>query len=216
MLKINRMVVGPLYVNSYILWDSESKEGIIVDPGDEGEMLLNEIDKNNIILKRVIITHGHFDHLKDAAYVSSMAKVPVLANKEDLPLIEAAPSQAAFFGFPQIKVPRIDSYIKEGDIVQVGSYGFMVLDTPGHSPGSITLYNKQERIAVVGDLLFLESIGRTDFFGGDYKTLLISIKDRILTMADDTLVLSGHGDETTVGHEKAYNPFLTEFYRNET
>ncbi|MCL4478661.1 MAG: MBL fold metallo-hydrolase [Deltaproteobacteria bacterium] len=216
MLKINRMVVGPLYVNSYILWDSESKEGIIVDPGDEGEMLLNEIDKKNIILKRVIITHGHFDHLKDAAYVSSKAKVPVLANKEDLPLIEAAPSQAALFGFPQIKVPRIDSYIKEGDIVQVGSYGFMVLDTPGHSPGSITLYNKQERIAVVGDLLFLESIGRTDFFGGDYKTLLLSIKDRILTMADDTLVLSGHGNETTVGHEKAYNPFLTEFYRNET
>ena len=216
MLKINRMVVGQLYVNCYILWDSGSKEGIIVDPGDEGGMLLNEIDKNNIILKRVIITHGHFDHLKDAAYVSSKAKVPVLANKEDLPLIEAAPSQAALFGFPQIKVPRIDSYIKEGDIVQVGSYGFMVLDTPGHSPGSITLYNKQERIAVVGDLLFLESIGRTDFFGGDYKTLLLSIKDRILTMADDTLVLSGHGNETTVGHEKAYNPFLTEFYRNET
>ena len=216
MLKINRMVVGQLYVNCYILWDSGSKEGIIVDPGDEGGMLLNEIDKNNIILKQVIITHGHFDHLKDAAYVSSKAKVPVLANKEDLPLIEAAPSQAALFGFPQIKVPRIDSYIKEGDIVQVGSYGFMVLDTPGHSPGSITLYNKQERIAVVGDLLFLESIGRTDFFGGDYKTLLLSIKDRILTMADDTLVLSGHGNETTVGHEKAYNPFLTEFYRNET
>ncbi len=215
MLKIKCISVGPLWTNSYIVWDTDSMEGILVDPGDEGDRLINEIKKNKIVLKQIIITHGHFDHLKDAAYVSTEMKVPVLASKTELPIIKHVSEQATLFGFPPIKSPEINAYLEQGNIIHVGPYTFKVLSTPGHSPGSITLYNSSEGIAIVGDLIFLESVGRTDIAGGDYETLLKSIQGHILTMPDNTKILSGHGEETTVGHERRYNPFLAGIYRDE-
>jgi glyoxylase-like metal-dependent hydrolase (beta-lactamase superfamily II) len=215
MLRIKCIAVGQLWTNSYIVWDADSMEGILVDPGDEGDRLIREIKKNEIILKQIIITHGHFDHLKDAAYVSAELKVPVLASKAELPIIKHVSEQATLFGFPPIKPPEINVYLEQGSSINVGSYTFKVLSTPGHSPGSITLYNSSEGIAIVGDLIFFESIGRTDIPGGDYNTLIQSIKKHILTMSDNTRLLPGHGEETTVGHEKLNNPFLTDEFRYE-
>ncbi len=216
MLSIKQVVVGPLWVNTYIIWDSNCKEGILVDPGDEGERLINIVRENDINIKHIIITHGHFDHLKDAALVSSEIKAAVLVHKTQVPFIEHVSEQSALFGFSLIKPPHIDGYIEEGDTVNAGSYAFNVYNTPGHSPGSITLYNKPEGIAIVGDLIFFESVGRTDLPGGDYKTLLSSIKDRILVLPDNTKILPGHGEQTTVGHERLHNPFITDIYRDET
>lgn len=216
MLKIKAIVVGPFWVNSYLLWDKDTGEGILVDPGDEGEKLVQIIKENKVSVKSIIITHGHFDHIKDADYVSSAINAPVLAHKDELPFIEHVAEQAAMFGFPPVKPPHIDNYLKEGDIVSVASYGFEVHNTPGHSPGSIMLYNKLEGIALVGDLIFFESVGKTDIPGGDYDALLTSIKTHVLSLPDNTKLLTGHGDPTTVGYEKAYNPFLTGIYRDET
>jgi glyoxylase-like metal-dependent hydrolase (beta-lactamase superfamily II) len=215
MLKIECIPVGPLWTNSYIVWDTDSREGILIDPGDEGDRLIREITKNKVVLKQIIITHGHFDHLKDAASVSTALKAPVLASKAELPFIEHVSEQAIMFGFPPVTPPEINEYLEKGSSIPVGPYTFKVLCTPGHSPGSITLYSSSEGVAIVGDLIFLESIGRADIPGGNYETLLKSIEEYILTMPDDTRILSGHGEETTVGHERQYNPFLTGVYRNE-
>ena len=215
MLKIQCVPVGPLWTNSYIVWDTDSREGFMVDPGDEGKRLVQEVRKNDVTIRQIVLTHGHFDHLKDAASVSSELKAPVLANKEDLPLIEHASDQAVFFGFPPITPPDIQTFLGQNSSISAGPSSFKVLTTPGHSPGSITLYNSTEGVAIVGDLLFLESIGRTDIAGGDYATLLTSIRNYILTMPDSTKILAGHGEETTVGHERLYNPFLTGVYRDE-
>ena len=215
MLKIKCVPVGPLWTNSYIVWDTVSREGFLVDPGDEGKRLVQEVRKNGVTINKIVLTHGHFDHLKDAAFVSSELKAPVLANKEDLPLIRHASEQAVFFGFPPITPPDIQTFLGQNSSLSAGLYTFVVLATPGHSPGSITLYNSAEGAAIVGDLLFLESIGRTDITGGDYATLLTSIQKFILTLPDTTKILSGHGEETTVGHERLYNPFLTGVYRHE-
>lgn len=215
MLKIICIVVGPLWTNSYLIWDTGSMEGTLVDPGDDGDKLINEIKRREINLKNIIITHGHFDHLKDAEYVSSKLNVPVMASKKELPIIEHVAEQSVLFGFSPIYPPEIKIFINENDTIKVGSYSFVVLHTPGHSPGSVTLYNSSEGIAIVGDLIFFESIGRTDIPGGDYNTLIQSIKKHILTMPDNTRLLPGHGEETTVGHEKLNNPFLTDEFRYE-
>ncbi len=215
MLKIKCIPVGPLWTNSYIVWDTDSREGILIDPGDEGDRLIREIKKNKVVLKQIIITHGHFDHLKDAVSVSAALEAPVLASKAELPFIEHVSEQAIMFGFPPVTPPEINEYLEKGSSILVGPYTFKVLCTPGHSPGSITLYSSSEGVAIVGDLIFLESIGRADIPGGNYETLLKSIEEYILTMPDDTRILSGHGEETTVGHERQYNPFLTGVYRNE-
>ena len=215
MLKIKRVPVGPLWTNSYIVWDTGSREGFMVDPGDEGNRLVQEVRKNGVTIKQIVLTHGHFDHLKDAVFVSSELNAPVLANKEDLMLIRHASEQAVFFGFPPITPPGIQTFLGQNSTLSAGPATFVVFTTPGHSPGSITLYNSTEGVAIVGDLLFFESIGRTDITGGDYATLLTSIQKHILTLPDATKILSGHGEETTVGHERLYNPFLTGVYRDE-
>ncbi len=215
MLNIKSIVVGPLWVNSYIVWDSDTGEGILVDPGDEGKKLINIIKKNTINIRSIIITHGHFDHIKDADYVSTAIKAPVLLHRAELPFIEHVAEQSIMFGFPPVKPPHIDSYLEEGDHINIGAFSFDVHHTPGHSPGSIILHSRSEGIAIVGDLIFYESVGRTDLPGGDYETLLMSIRNRILSLPDDTRILSGHGEETTVGHEKVYNPFITGVYRDE-
>lgn len=216
MLKIICIVVGPLWTNSYIIWDTNTMEGILVDPGDEGDKLIKEIKKNKLNLKGIVITHGHFDHIKDAEYVSSNLDVPLMASEKEIPVIEHVSEQSIMFGFPPVQPPKIGVYLNENDSIDIGEYKFIVLNTPGHSPGSITLYNSFAGVAIVGDLIFFESIGRTDIPGGDYNTLIKSIKEHILTLPDKTKLLSGHGNETTVGYERLNNPFLTGEYRYET
>ncbi len=215
MLNITCIPVGALWTNSYILWDAETREGVLVDPGDEGARLVDEVRKKKIDVRRIIITHGHFDHIKDAANVSAALKSTVLASRLELPFIEHVSEQAAMFGFPPARPVRVDAYLEDGDTVHVGPHAFQVLATPGHSPGSISLYCGAEGVVIAGDLIFFESIGRTDLPGGDYETLLRSIGERILTMPDDTKILSGHGEATTVGHERLYNPFLKGGYGHE-
>ncbi len=215
MLNILCRPVGPLWTNCYIAWDTDSREGILIDPGDEGERLVDEVKKNGIRVRQIVLTHGHFDHIKEAARVSSELNAPVCAGKEDMPLIQHASEQAVFFGFRPITPPHIQSFLEHGNSLSVGSSVFRVISTPGHSPGSITLYSSSEGVAMVGDLIFFESVGRTDIAGGDYGTLLRSIQEHVLSMPDETRLLSGHGEETTVGHERLYNPFLTGVYRNE-
>lgn len=215
MLKIRCIVVGPLWTNSYLVWDTEKMEGILIDPGDEGSKLISEVRKHKINLKNIIITHGHFDHLKDAGYVSSKLGIPVMIGEKEISVIEHVSEQSVLFGFSPISPPAISNFLNENDIIKVGDYSFTVLNTPGHSPGSISLYNSSEGVAIVGDLIFYESIGRTDIPGADYSTLIESIKKYILTMPDNTRLLPGHGEETTVGHEKLNNPFLTDEFRYE-
>lgn len=214
-LQIKTIIVGPLWVNSYIVWDRDTREGILVDPGDEGKKLISFIKKNTLQIRSIVITHGHFDHIKDADYVSTALQAPVSAHRAELPFIEHAAEQSAMFGFPPIRPPHVDTFLDEGDTLALGSGSLEVHHVPGHSPGSIMLHSRQDRIAVVGDLIFYESVGRTDLPAGDYETLLLSIRNHILSLPDDTRILPGHGEETTVGHEKVYNPFITGVFRDE-
>lgn len=192
--------------NCYVVGCEITSEGVVIDPGDEVARILKSIAELKLKIKYILLTHAHLDHVKEVTATQKALAVPVMMHRADQFLLDNLPAQAAAFGLTTSGIPRVDKYIEEGEQIEFGRHRFEVLHTPGHSPGSVTFAEKG--VAFVGDLLFAGSIGRTDLPGGDYETLIRSVKSKLFPLGDDTRVYSGHGPQTTIGQEKQTNPFL--------
>jgi len=211
MISVERFIFNELSVNSFVLYD-ETGECIIVDPGcnskDQQEQLTRFILDKKLTPVFIVNTHGHFDHIFGNIWAKEEFGCPVLAHKEDEPIMEHADKYAGLFGFTFGKSPLPDGYLNENEDLKFGVSLMNVLHVPGHSPGSICLYSATDRILICGDVLFNGSIGRTDLFGGNYDQLIGGIKSKLMTLPADTVVWPGHGPETTIGREHDSNPFL--------
>ena len=210
---VKKFPVNPFPVNCFIVADEDTKQAAIIDPGyindNERNLISDYIQTNDLKLKYVLLTHMHFDHVLALSDIKRMTGAPIYGAEEDLFLLKNASSQAASFGFKiDIEDTKVDHFLKDGDELHLGEYNIVAISVPGHSPGSIVYYIPKAGIMFAGDVLFRQSIGRTDLPGGDYKTLINGIKSKLLTLPDDTIVYSGHGAETTIGYEKKYNSFF--------
>ncbi len=204
--------VGPLQMNSVFLTavGPDGREGILVDPGEEAPRLLEMIAASGCRLTHILATHGHFDHVGAAAAVQRTHDLPLLCHAGDVPLLAQMPAVQSAYGFPESEVPRYEASLTDGMTIPLAGQDIEVRHVPGHSPGQVmfVLPGFETTVALVGDCLFQGSVGRTDLPGGDFETLAASIRQRIYTLPDDTVVVSGHGPNTTVGREKATNPWV--------
>lgn len=202
------VVVGELGVNCYLLADSTTKEGVVIDPGAESERILAAIKGKGIKVTSILNTHGHFDHVGANKKLTETTGAPLRINKEDEPYLSRAATSAQMYGLSSDNSPPPAAYLAEGDIISFGSHQLKVINTPGHSPGGCCFYLKNEGVLISGDSLFAESIGRTDLPGGSQAQLVGAIRAKLLTLPETTKVFPGHGPSTTIGHEKKYNPYL--------
>lgn len=211
-MKVNVFSVNPFEMNCYVYFDEISEEGIIIDPGasntTEEEAITNFIKENKVRIKYIVNTHGHIDHILGNKWAKDTFKVPIIMHKDDLELIRSSKEQGEEFGWSFPEPPQPDIFISQNDIIKFGNCTLKVLHTPGHSPGGICLVDDQERIIFAGDTLFRDSIGRTDLWNGSMEKLLDSIKNKIFKYDDDYIIYPGHYNPTTIGEEKANNPFL--------
>lgn len=203
---LETLVVGMIQANCYVLGDEKTGEAVVIDPGGDTPVIVRALSSRNLKPVAVVATHGHFDHVEGLAGMKRATGAPILVHKGDLPLIQGMTAQGMLFGLQVEAAPPPDKFVEEGDTIPFGSYALTVVHTPGHSQGSISLC--LDRRVFVGDLLFAGSIGRTDLQGGDYDTLIRSVRDKIFTLPDDTVVYPGHGPTTTVAVEKRTNPFF--------
>ena len=204
---IKKLVVGSLENNCYIITDENTNECFITDPGDEPDRILDLIHKNNLIMKYIICTHAHFDHVAAIPEIKEETKARIVLHRDDVGIYNSSKEHARLWGFELESQPAPDRFVSEGDSVEVGDLRFEVLHAPGHSPGGICLYG--EGIVITGDTLFAGSVGRTDLPGGDIRKLKQSFK-RLMSLADGVRVLPGHGPESTIGRERADNFFVSE------
>ncbi len=203
---LETLVVGALEVGCYIIGDKAGKEVAIIDPGGDADLIEQTLEKNGFKPVCIIATHGHFDHIGGAAALQKSINCDFLISAKDLFLVENIAEQAAFFGFAEVDKPKVGRTIKDQDTIEVGGLRINVLDTPGHTPGSVSL--QAGNSVFVGDTVFQGSIGRTDLPGGSYDTLINSVKEKLFTLDDNTELFPGHGGSTTMKHEKKFNPFL--------
>jgi hydroxyacylglutathione hydrolase len=200
--------VGMLGCNCSILGDETSGEAIVVDPGYDIPRILEALTKHKLTVRKILVTHAHIDHIASAQRLKEITGAPILYNQADLPLVAMMDVQAGWLGLPVPTVLPPDHSPADGEVVDVGGISGSILYTPGHSEGSLCLYVPKEHLLLAGDTLFAGGVGRTDLPGGNTGKLLASIHDRLLTLADETVVVPGHGAMTTIGAERDSNPFL--------
>ena len=204
--------VGPLACNCTILGDEETREAIVIDPGDDVSRIHKRLTEQGLKLKQILVTHGHIDHVGGALKLKRLTGAPIYMNENDLPQLDMMDTQASWLGL-DLRVPETappDEGLKDGQLVGLEHYPAQVLHTPGHTQGSICLHFAPVGLLIAGDTLFAGSIGRTDFPGGNFDQIIASLRARLLTLPDETKVLPGHGPATTIGEERASNPFLQE------
>lgn len=208
----NQLPLGPLQTNCYVL-SNKNNSCLIIDPGEESEKLSSFIHRKGFKPLAVILTHAHFDHIGAVDGIREEFDIPVYVHeKEEAWLLDPALNGSQFFEIGKlIKVKPAEYVIRNEKEMQIGEFTFQVFETPGHSPGSISFYFKDDKLVVAGDALFNGSIGRTDLPGGNHRQLLSSIHDKLLTLPEETVVLPGHGSATTIGKEMDSNPFLNGF-----
>ena len=200
--------VGPLQCNCSVFGDEQSGEGLVVDPGADIAQILEIIGRHGLKIKAIVITHAHIDHIGGAQKLKQATGAPVYMNTNDVELQAMLDIQAAWLGMEEPDPVTIDAPAREGDRLLVGAAEFHVLDTPGHTQGSISLWIPSEGKLVAGDTLFRDSIGRTDLPGGDGRQILRSIHNKLMPLPEETVVIPGHGQTTTIGREKQFNYFL--------
>lgn len=203
---LETLVVGQIATNCYILGCEKDNTAVVIDPGGNADQIMNRLKKHELELKAIIATHAHFDHIGAVASIVRETDAKLYLHKDDWPILERASRSAAAWGFSVEQPEMPDEAPAEGDVLTFGTIKLKVLHTPGHSPGGISLTMDDK--VFVGDSLFYRSIGRTDFPGGDFDTLINSIKTKLFTLPDDTTAYTGHGPNTTIGDEKKHNPFI--------
>ena len=205
---LEALTVGPFQENCYVIGDEETGAGALVDPGDEAARIALAVEQTGLDIGQIIITHAHIDHVGAVAALLEEYACPVLMHAEAEPMLQQLPTQAMMMGLRFGKVPTVDRHIEDEEVLDVGDLRLKSLYTPGHAPGHLAFYLADEGLVLSGDALFAGSVGRTDLFGGDMDLLMRSINERLLTLPDETRVLPGHGPESTIGEERAHNPFL--------
>jgi len=203
---LRMLVVGPIQANCYILGCERTKEAAVIDPGGDVDNILMTLAKDKLRCVTIINTHGHFDHSGDNKRLKEVTGAKLMIHREDAPMILHQGLSGSMWGMKVEDSPPPDRYVEEGDGITFGDISLQVLHTPGHSPGGISLVS--DKMVFVGDTLFAGSIGRTDLPGGDYETLIRSVKEKIFPLGDDVVIYPGHGPKTTVGREKRSNPFF--------
>src|SRR5438445_7537501 len=198
--------VGPLQCNCSIIGDETSREAMVIDPGDEIEDILALIAKHSLQVKQIVITHAHIDHVGGAMKLRAATGAPILLNQNDYALLKMLDVQAAWIGVPAPGAVEIDRAITTDDTIKAGLLAANVLHTPGHTEGSVCLYFPAEKMLIAGDTLFARSIGRTDLPGGSFEKIMRSLRDRVLALPDDTVVIPGHVTRTIIGGDMAENP----------
>ena len=205
---IKELSVGPIMANCFILGCEETKEAVVIDPGDEPDKILLALAELKLKVKYIINTHGHFDHVGGNKRLKEVTGAKLLIHPLDASMLGEVSNSANFFGLTNENSPPPDQTVEEGDIISFGNISLKVIHTPGHSAGGISLHTNG--YVFVGDTLFAGSIGRTDFPGGSFEQLAASIRNKLFVLGDDVRVFTGHGPETTIGTEKKHNPFVGE------
>jgi len=205
---IKGMPVGPIMANCFIIGDEESRLAAVIDPGDEPSEILKALAEEKLSLQYIINTHGHFDHVGANRKLKEVTGAEILIHSKDAPMLSKLSITAAAFGLRAENSPGPDRELNEGDIISFGKVILKVIHTPGHTPGGISIYTEGHLFS--GDTLFAGSIGRTDLPGGDYETLISTIRKKLFTLDDKVIVHPGHGPDTKIGDEKSYNPFVGE------
>ena len=200
--------VGPLQCNCSIVGDEQSREAMVIDPGDEIEQVQQLLSKHRLKVTQIVITHAHIDHIGGAMKLKRLTGAPILLNQNDQALVKMLDVQASWIGVEPPGKVTVDRSIGSGDVVTAGAHSAQVIHTPGHTEGSVCLYFEAKQKLIAGDTLFAGSIGRTDLPGGSYEKILRSLHDSVLALPDETVVIPGHGPLTTIGEERATNPFL--------
>ena len=200
--------VTPFAQNCSLLWCDETQRGVVVDPGGDIPRILQAVEKNGVVLEKILVTHGHIDHAGAVADLAERLSLPIEGpQREDRFWIDGMPEQSQMFGFPAVRAFTPDRWLEHGDCVRFGHLELEVLHCPGHTPGHVVFYNAPGRLAIVGDVLFKDSVGRTDFPRGDFAALIASIRERLWPLGDDVAFIPGHGPMSTFGHERRSNPF---------
>lgn len=202
---IESLTVGPIQANCFIVGCEETKKAAVIDPGDEADRILMALARHGLQVEAIINTHGHFDHVGANRRMKEATGATLIIHTKDAPMLQSLAASAASWGMSAENSPEPDRTVEDGDEITVGNIRFQVLHTPGHTPGGISLYT--EGAVFVGDALFAGSIGRTDFPGGDYGTLIGAIQNKLFSLPDDTVVYAGHMGTTTIEKEKRTNPF---------
>lgn len=215
---LDSFVVQPFAENTYLVGDADAGLGIVVDPGGRADEIVRAAAHHGVRVLAIVNTHAHIDHVSGVAALQALVDVPFWLHPDAEPMLAGVAEQAAHFGIPPFDPPVVDRHLVHGEQITVGGLVFDVRDTPGHAPGHVTLVGpsvpyegKVRPFALCGDVIFRGSIGRVDLPGGDYGTLMRSIEREILVLPDETLLFSGHGPATTVGLEKASNPFVLQW-----
>lgn len=211
MLQIQSFVFNPFSENTYVVFNDE-KQAFIIDPGNfaekETEVLNKFIEEKELKIQNILLTHAHIDHVLGLQKMYDLYKVPVLMHEVEKEILDRNPMDANRFGFFFKPFEGEISYVKENDKVSLGNDEFKILHVPGHSPGSIAFHSENQKFVISGDVLFEGSIGRTDLYKGNSEELLKSISEKLFTLDEETQVFNGHGNPTTIGFEKSYNPFF--------
>ncbi len=201
--------VGVLQCNCSVIGDEQTREAMVIDPGDEIDHVLSIVQQHGLTVKQIVITHAHIDHVGGAMKLKQVTGAPILLNQNDYALLKMLDVQAAWIGMRSPEAVAIDSSVGTGDKIAAGNIIAVVLHTPGHTEGSICLYFEGDNKLIAGDTLFAGSIGRTDLPGGSYTKIMESLHGPVLALPDETIVVPGHGPLTTIGEERESNPFLT-------
>lgn len=205
------LIVGPLQCNCSVVGDESSRQAMVIDPGDDISEIMAIVEKHGLTVKQIVITHAHIDHVGGAMKLKKLTGAPILLNQNDETLLKMLSIQATWIGVAPPENVVVDQHIGDADTLRAGSLEASVIHTPGHTEGSVCLYFPAEGKLIAGDTLFAGSIGRTDLPGGDTRKILTSLHTRVLALPDETIVIPGHGELTTIGEERETNPFLKSF-----
>ena len=212
MLVIKSFIFSDFKENTYVLHHPETQQAVVIDPGcytqAEKDQLGNYIESNKLTISKLLLTHGHLDHVFGCAYMKRKFGMDIYLHPLDTPLFDEVPARSAHWGFPAFEPSAVDAYLAAGDVIAVGGSELAVVHVPGHAPGHVAFICHAQRFVIGGDVLFKGSVGRTDFPRCSHPDLMKSIETQFMTLPDDYTVYSGHGQPTTIGRERATNPFL--------